>query len=138
MRQKPLDESLFNALIGAKACWNDRVRKPNDPVFYDEIEIFDVSCEEKNGKDPAVIAALNGVNIVLSSLFSRKVQGRDTSRPPNSQDHPIESKELPQIGAEVNEEDPKVVVPDGGFNFVFTLSNIQTRESSFLAGLKSS
>ena len=119
-RQKPLDESLFQALNGANASWNDRVRKPNEPVFYDEIEIFDVSCEEKKGKDPAVIAALNGVNIISSSLSSWKLKKRETSRPPDSEDHSIESKALPQSGAEANEEDPEVVVPDWGFNFVFT------------------
>ena len=115
VRQKSLDESFFQTLKES-----NRVRKPNESVFYDEIEIFTVTTEE-NGKNSAIVSALNDVNGISPSLSSRKVQEREASQPPGSQDHSIESKELPQSGAKANEEEElEVVVPDWGFYFVFT------------------
>lgn len=87
----------------------------------------------------ALLAALNDVISISSSLSRRRVQERETSQPPDSQDHSIKRKELPQSGAKANEEEePEVVVQTRDSIRLHLRTTTSNRESPFLASLKSS
>ena len=120
-RQKPIGVSnsqFYKDDDGVVKNWLDRSTMKIDPDVYDEIAL---ESPDTAAGDNFTVPIFDDNNGASSILLSAEQTDTDVSCVLGNQDQPTKIEELsPKNPKSNSEEEPDDVVPDWGFNFVFT------------------